>query len=108
MYFYYKIVLIILFIFFTLDSFVLIFTGEVRCLGLVYFELHSALAEMTRRNVAKNVSGSYNTTEMLEESRSNLDKCIHYLQYESEIFIEGLILKQAKSNRQAFHNILHM
>lgn len=82
--------------------------GEVRFLGLLYFELHSALAEMARRNVAKNGHGRAETTEMLEESRSNLEQCIHYLQYESENFIDGQILKQAKRNREALRNILKM
>ncbi|XP_037955894.1 uncharacterized protein LOC119685623 [Teleopsis dalmanni] len=78
---------------------------EVRLLGTLCFELHSAIAEQTRR-----ISSQMNTTPkaLLEESLHYVEKCVNYLQYESNIFIEGHILQQARINRDALNMVLKL
>jgi len=76
--------------------------GEVRTLGTLCFELHSAIAEQTRR-VA--LATSLSPKDRLEESLFYVEKCVNYLQYESDIFVEGHILRQAKINRDALRMV---
>ncbi|XP_017867790.1 PREDICTED: protein msta [Drosophila arizonae] len=78
---------------------------EVRMLGTLCFELHSAIAEHTRR-VA--LQSNLSPKEMLEESLLYVEKCVNYLQYESDIFVEGHILKQAKINRDALRMVIRI
>ncbi|ALC41160.1 CG8503 [Drosophila busckii] len=78
---------------------------EVRMLGTLCFELHSAIAEQTRRI---SLQTSLSPKEMLEESLLYVDKCVNYLQYESNIFVEGHILKQAKINRDALRMVMRI
>uniref|UniRef100_W8C7K8 Protein msta, isoform A n=1 Tax=Ceratitis capitata TaxID=7213 RepID=W8C7K8_CERCA len=78
---------------------------EIRMLGTFCFELHSAIAEHTRRVALKT---SLSPKNMLEESLLYVDKCINYLQHECDIFVEGHILKQAKINRDALRMVLVM
>ncbi|XP_034111151.1 SET domain-containing protein SmydA-8 [Drosophila albomicans] len=78
---------------------------EVRMLGTLCFELHSAIAEQTRRI---SLQTSLSPKEMLEESLLYVEKCVNYLQYESDIFIEGHILKQAKINRDALRMVIRI
>ncbi|XP_030387377.1 SET domain-containing protein SmydA-8 [Scaptodrosophila lebanonensis] len=78
---------------------------EVRMLGMLCFELHSAIAESTRRI---SLQTSLSPRELLEESLLYVDKCVNYLQYESDIFIEGHILKQAKINRDALRMVMRI
>lgn len=81
------------------------FSGEVRMLGTLCFELHSAIAENTRRI---SLECSLSPKELLEESLLYVEKCVNYLQYESDIFVEGHILKQAKINRDALKMVIRM
>jgi len=81
------------------------FAGEVRMLGTLCFELHSAIAEQTRRIALQT---SLSPKEMLEESLLYVEKCVNYLQYESDIFVEGHILKQAKINRDALRMVIRI
>ncbi|XP_053965872.1 uncharacterized protein LOC128868132 [Anastrepha ludens] len=78
---------------------------EVRMLGTLCFELHSAIAEHTRRVALQTTLSPKN---MLEESLLYVDKCINYLQNESDLFVEGHILKQARINRDALRMVLIM
>jgi len=78
-------------------------TGEVRTLGTLCFELHSAIAEQTRRVALET---SLSPKDRLEESLFYVDKCVNYLKYESDIFIEGHVLKQAKINRDALRMVM--
>lgn len=80
-------------------------TGEVRTLGTLCFELHSAIAEQTRRVALET---SLSPKERLDESLHYVDKCVNYLQYESNIFVEGHILKQAKINRDALRMVMRI
>lgn len=76
---------------------------EIRLLGMLCFDMHSAIAENTRRiSLQTNVSSKH----LLEESLLYAEKCVEYLQMESDIFIEGHILKQAKINRDALKMVL--
>lgn len=79
--------------------------GEVRTLGTLCFELHSAIAEQTRRVALET---SLSPKERLDESLHYVDKCVNYLQYESDIFVEGHILKQAKINRDALRMVVRI
>ncbi|XP_039957436.1 SET domain-containing protein SmydA-8 [Bactrocera neohumeralis] len=78
---------------------------EVRMLGTFCFELHSAIAEHTRRVALQTTLSPKN---MLEESLLYVEKCIDYLQRECDLFVEGHILKQAKINRDALRMVLVM
>ncbi|EDV37528.1 uncharacterized protein Dana_GF13486 [Drosophila ananassae] len=78
---------------------------EVRTLGTLCFELHSAIAEQTRRVALET---SLSPKERLDESLHYVDKCVNYLQYESDIFVEGHILKQAKINRDALRMVVRI
>ncbi|KAH8400877.1 hypothetical protein KR009_001609 [Drosophila setifemur] len=78
---------------------------EVRTLGTLCFELHSAIAEQTRRVALET---SLSPKERLDESLFYVDKCVSYLQYESDIFVEGHILKQAKINRDALRMVMRI
>lgn len=80
-------------------------SGEVRMLGTLCFELHSAIAENTRRIALQT---TLSPKEMLEESLLYVDKCVNYLQYESDIFVEGHIVKQAKINRDALRMVIRI
>ncbi|KAH8415968.1 hypothetical protein KR222_005424 [Zaprionus bogoriensis] len=78
---------------------------EVRMLGTLCFELHSAISEHTRRIALQT---TLSPKEMLEESLLYVEKCVNYLQYESDIFVEGHILKQAKINRDALRMVIRI
>lgn len=67
-------------------------------LGVLHFAVHSALAELARR---KALQTNNTSKELLIESLRHAEKCIDYLQYEADIFVEGMILKQAKINCNA-------
>ncbi|XP_067633856.1 SET domain-containing protein SmydA-8 isoform X2 [Eurosta solidaginis] len=76
---------------------------EIRMLGNFCFELHSAIAEHTRRISLQTTLSPKN---MLEKSLLYVEKCINYLQHECDLFVEGHILKQAKINRDALRMVL--
>ncbi|XP_017473030.1 PREDICTED: protein msta [Rhagoletis zephyria] len=78
---------------------------EVRMLGTFCFELHSAIAEHTRRVALQTTLSPKN---MLEESLLYVEKCINYLQHECDLFVEGHILIQARINRDALRMVLVM
>lgn len=78
-------------------------SGEARILGILCFEIHSAIAEKTRRLSLKT---SVNTKVLLEESLKFVEKAIEYLQHEASIFAEGLVYKQAKINRDALKMVM--
>ncbi|XP_037828330.1 SET domain-containing protein SmydA-8 [Lucilia sericata] len=78
---------------------------EVRMLGTLCFEVHSAVAENTRRI---SLETSLSPKELLEEALMYVEKSVNYLQYESDIFVEGHMLKQAKINRDALKMVIRM
>ena len=80
-------------------------SGEVRMLGTLCFEVHSAVAENTRRI---SLQTSLSPKELLEEALMYVEKAVNYLQYESDIFVEGHMLKQAKINRDALKMVIRM
>lgn len=76
---------------------------ETRILGILCFELHSAIAEKTRRN---SLGSNMNFVPWMEESLLYAEKAIQYLSQESNCFAEGLICQQAIKNRDAMKMIL--
>ncbi|KAH8285494.1 hypothetical protein KR054_010014 [Drosophila jambulina] len=85
-----------------IELYELIAPCKFRMLGTLCFELHSAIAEQTRRVALET---SLSPKDRLEESLFYVDKCVNYLQYESDIFVEGHMLKQAKINRDALRMV---
>lgn len=76
-------------------------------LGALCFDVHSAVAEITRR-ISINLHASLSPKELLEEALMYVEKAVNYLQYESDIFVEGHMLKQAKINRDALKMVIRM
>lgn len=91
--------------FFVTSVFLLLLKGEIRMLGTLCFAVHSAVAENTRRI---SLQTSLSPKELLEEALLYVEKAVSYLQYESDIFVEGHILKQAKINRDALKMVIRM
>uniref|UniRef100_A0A1B6KW78 MYND-type domain-containing protein n=1 Tax=Graphocephala atropunctata TaxID=36148 RepID=A0A1B6KW78_9HEMI len=79
-----------------LELLAVIAPGECRLLGLIYFELHAAMAERGRRGL---LQGNMDLQQTLLESRSCLDKTIYFLDQEPDLLPEGKVLAQAKVNK---------
>ncbi|XP_055921178.1 SET domain-containing protein SmydA-8 [Eupeodes corollae] len=76
---------------------------ETRILGILCFEVHSAIAEKTRRI---SLETNMNCIVLLEESLLFVEKSIQYLKHESNVFAEGLVCKQAIINRDALKMVM--
>lgn len=76
---------------------------ETRILGILCFEVHSAIAEKTRR---KSLGTNLNFVPCLEESLLYAEKTIEYLKHESNVFAEGLVCQQAIKNRDALKMVM--
>ncbi|XP_055837912.1 SET domain-containing protein SmydA-8 [Episyrphus balteatus] len=76
---------------------------ETRILGILCFEVHSAVAEKTRRI---SLETNMNCIELLGESLSYVEKAIEYLKHESNVFAEGLVCQQAIKNRDALKMVM--
>lgn len=77
--------------------------NEARILGLIKFELHSALAEIGRR--AMQVK-DHNCKAMLEESLKYCYDAIRLLSNEATCLPEGTICRQAKINASSLQTLI--
>ncbi|XP_075224029.1 SET and MYND domain containing, arthropod-specific, member 1 isoform X2 [Lycorma delicatula] len=77
------------------DLFMVIIPGECRVRGVLWYELHTATAEMARRNSALG-SPVMLTHQLLRESKGYLEKSIFCLQHEPNVMPEGKLLLEAK------------
>jgi hypothetical protein len=77
--------------------------NEARILGLIKFELHSALGETGRR--AMQVKNP-NCKAMLEDSMIHCYDCIRLLCNEASSLPEGTICKQAKINASSLETLI--
>uniref|UniRef100_A0A336MII8 CSON001087 protein n=1 Tax=Culicoides sonorensis TaxID=179676 RepID=A0A336MII8_CULSO len=77
--------------------------AESRLLGVLHFEVHSALAEIGRRGASKK---NPNFQGALEESYLHAEKACNYLRHEPSVLPEGRVRKQAKINADSLKIML--
>ncbi|CAH1400343.1 unnamed protein product [Nezara viridula] len=82
----------------------LLFPAECRLRGVVYFELHAAVAERARREASR--GGDTSVPEHLLETRNYLESSISQLKYEPQSLPEGKICKQGIQNLKDLDKLL--
>ncbi|BES92705.1 MYND finger [Nesidiocoris tenuis] len=75
-----------------------LFRAENRIRGVLFFELHAAVAEHARRLVNKKSSNAFVLQAQLLESGGYLERVLFFLKYEPKVLPEGIIYDQAVEN----------
>ncbi|KAF6214048.1 hypothetical protein GE061_011778 [Apolygus lucorum] len=82
-----------------------VFRAEYRIRGVLFFELHAAVAELARRQVNKKNSNAFVLQARLLESGGYLERVIFFLKHEPQALPEGKIYKQALQNLKDLQNL---
>uniref|UniRef100_T1I1Y7 Protein msta n=1 Tax=Rhodnius prolixus TaxID=13249 RepID=T1I1Y7_RHOPR len=77
-----------------------LFPAECRLKGVLYFELHAAIAEKARRNCDHKAAEKTSAQALLMESGNYLDRSLELLKFEPLALPEGKIYQQAVENKR--------